>query len=111
MNNRNYDDYLDRSDDLIARVRKAKEAAQRKMEEFGDPSEYEITTFRGHGPNKASSESAQDSAEPQPIFRFLTPETNPQKKSPRNSVKNERTDVGPEFTTPNGTAATRDEED
>jgi hypothetical protein len=47
MKHSRYDDYLDHSDDLVARVRRAREAAQRKMEEFGDPSEYEITIIRG----------------------------------------------------------------
>lgn len=45
-----YDDddrYFDRNFDLVARVRAAKEAAQRKMEEFGDPSEYDVTYIYG----------------------------------------------------------------
>ena len=41
------DRYFDRSIDHVARVRAAKEAAQRKMEEFGDISEYDITIIRG----------------------------------------------------------------
>ncbi len=41
------EEYLDRSTDLVARVRAAKEAAQRQMESFGDPSEYEVTLIRG----------------------------------------------------------------
>jgi hypothetical protein len=39
--------YMDRSIDLVARVRAAKEAAQREMESFGDPSEYEVTMIYG----------------------------------------------------------------
>jgi hypothetical protein len=39
--------YLERSLDLVARVRTAKEAAQRKMDEFGDPSEYEVSIIQG----------------------------------------------------------------
>jgi hypothetical protein len=31
----------------VARVRAAKEAAQRRMEEFGDVSEYDITILHG----------------------------------------------------------------
>ncbi|HEX9219103.1 MAG TPA: hypothetical protein VF858_01315 [Gemmatimonadaceae bacterium] len=34
-------------DDLVARVRAAKEAAQREMESFGDVSEYEIRKIYG----------------------------------------------------------------
>lgn len=39
--------YLDRSFDLVARVRAAREAAQREMEAFGDVSEYEIRKIYG----------------------------------------------------------------
>ncbi len=39
--------YMDRSFDMVARVRAAKEAARREMESFGDVSEYEITTLQG----------------------------------------------------------------
>jgi hypothetical protein len=42
------EDYIDRSTDLVARVRAAREAAQREMESFGDPSEYDVTIIRGH---------------------------------------------------------------
>jgi hypothetical protein len=41
------EEYMDRSVDLVARVRAAKEAAQREMESFGDPSEYEVTMIYG----------------------------------------------------------------
>ena len=41
------EDYMDRSADLVARVRAAKAAAQREMESFGDPSEYDITIIHG----------------------------------------------------------------
>lgn len=41
------DRYMDRSDDLVARVRAAREAAQRRMDAFGDVSEYEVRVIRG----------------------------------------------------------------
>lgn len=41
------EEYMDRSNDHVARVRAAKEAAQREMECFGDVSEYDITTIQG----------------------------------------------------------------
>ena len=41
------EDYMDRSTDLVARVRSAREAAQREMESFGHPSEYEVTIIHG----------------------------------------------------------------
>jgi hypothetical protein len=39
--------HMDRSGDHVARVRAAKEAAQREMESFGDVSEYDITILQG----------------------------------------------------------------
>ena len=41
------DKFLDRTPDMVARIRAAKEAARREMESFGDISEYEITTLQG----------------------------------------------------------------
>lgn len=41
------ENYMDRSGDHVARVREAKEAAQREMESFGDVCEYDITIIRG----------------------------------------------------------------
>lgn len=41
------DQYMNGSPDLVARVRQAKEAAQREMESFGDVSEYEVTVLQG----------------------------------------------------------------
>ena len=39
--------YMDRSFDLVARVRAAKEAARRAMESFGDVSEYDVSILHG----------------------------------------------------------------
>jgi hypothetical protein len=38
---------MDRSIDHVARVRAAREAAQRAMESFGDVSEYDVTILHG----------------------------------------------------------------
>jgi hypothetical protein len=64
MKHSQHDDYLDHSDDLVARVRRAKEAAQRKMEEFGDPSEYEIIIIRGHGPKESPTTTIEEVTQP-----------------------------------------------
>jgi hypothetical protein len=40
-------EFMDRSLDLVARVRAAREAAQREMESFGDASEYDVTIIFG----------------------------------------------------------------
>jgi hypothetical protein len=57
------EEYMNRSIDHVARVRAAKEAAQREMESFGDVSEYDITTIHGQlkeEPAAAPSQSALD---------------------------------------------------
>lgn len=41
------ENYMDYSSDHIARIRAAKEAAQREMESFGDVSEYDVVTLQG----------------------------------------------------------------
>ncbi len=45
--NEDDDRYVDRSGDLVARVRAAREAAQRRMDAFGNVSEYEVRVVRG----------------------------------------------------------------
>jgi hypothetical protein len=40
-------EYMDFSSDHVARVRAAKEAAQREMESFGDVSEYDVIILQG----------------------------------------------------------------
>jgi hypothetical protein len=64
---------MDRSIDHVARVRAAKEAAQREMESFGDVSEYDITIIQGQlkeepatGPSQNTLDFKQDAPdEPQ----------------------------------------------
>jgi hypothetical protein len=56
-----HEEYMDRSNDHVARVRAAKEAAQREMESFGDVSEYDITIIQGQlkeEPTSAPSQTA-----------------------------------------------------
>jgi len=60
-----HEQYFDHSLDHVARVRAAKEAAQRKMEEFGDVSEYDITILQGQL-KEESSESTQPSLDFEP---------------------------------------------
>lgn len=52
--------YFDRSFDMVARVRVAKDAAQRRIEEFGDVSEYDITIIQGQ--KKQNDQSANEKA-------------------------------------------------
>lgn len=50
--------YFDHSSDMVARVRAAREAAQLAMEEFGDPSEYEVRIIHGQKRETPESEIA-----------------------------------------------------
>lgn len=56
--------------DHVARMRAAREAAQREMESFGDVSEYDITIIHGRlkeapaGPPQASLEFPTEAAAP-----------------------------------------------
>jgi len=66
-----YEQFVDRSIDLVARVRAAKEVAQRKMEEFGDPSEYEITKIYGQKKDQEQNEPSLSSEGSQSAFEFI----------------------------------------
>jgi hypothetical protein len=56
-----HEEYMDRSFDHVARVRAAKEAAQREMESFGDVSEYDITILQGQLREKLADAPIQGS--------------------------------------------------
>ncbi len=43
-------DHYDDSSDLVERIRKLREAAERKMNAFGDPAEYDVRIIRGRKP-------------------------------------------------------------
>jgi hypothetical protein len=51
------ENHMDYSLDHVARVRAAKDAAQREMESFGDVSEYDITTIRGQLTENSTADS------------------------------------------------------
>lgn len=67
-----YEPYFDRSFDMVARVRAAKEAAQRKIEAFGDVSEYEVTTICGKKEESGSKSDQNRSDGRQSAFEFKT---------------------------------------
>lgn len=46
MNSRDSEHYED-SQDMIARIRKLREAAEKKMNAFGDPANYNVRIIRG----------------------------------------------------------------
>jgi hypothetical protein len=71
-----FEQYLDRSFDLVARVRAAKEAAQRKMEEFGDVSEYDVTIIYGQKKEPHPDDNAEGSEAHQSSFEFRAQDGN-----------------------------------
>ncbi len=52
-------DHYDDSQDMIERIRKLREAAERKMNAFGDPADYDVRIIRG----RKSAPVAQTQAE------------------------------------------------
>lgn len=46
MSNRDSEHFED-SQDMIARIRKLREAAEKKMNAFGDPADYDVRIVRG----------------------------------------------------------------
>jgi hypothetical protein len=53
------DQYMDRTQDHVARIRELREAAEQKMNAFGNPAEYETEILRGR---KAPAETRNDAA-------------------------------------------------
>jgi len=53
--------FMDFSGDHVARVRAAKAAAQREMESFGDPSEYDVVILQGQLKEEPSAAPSQGS--------------------------------------------------
>jgi hypothetical protein len=46
--------------DMIERIRKLKEAADRKMNAFGDPSEYDVRIIRGRKKKEQQRDSDEE---------------------------------------------------
>jgi len=40
-------EHFDDSQDMIARIRKLREAAEKRMNAFGDPADYDVRIIRG----------------------------------------------------------------
>jgi len=62
-------EYMDFSSDHVARIRATKAAAQREMESFGDPSEYDVTVLQGQ-----LKENAAVPSQPPLNFQDNTPD-------------------------------------
>jgi hypothetical protein len=59
----NEDQYMERTPDLVARVRKMREAAEKEMNRFTRVADYDVRRVVGHGPKPApvSSETTLSS--------------------------------------------------
>jgi hypothetical protein len=59
----NEDQYLDRTPDLVAKVRRMREAAEKEMNRFTRVADYDVRRVVGHGPKPAlvSSETVSPS--------------------------------------------------
>ncbi|MFP5228354.1 MAG: hypothetical protein ACLGXA_12080 [Acidobacteriota bacterium] len=51
--------YEERTPDLIARIRKMREAAREQMDRFGDPAEYDVEMLRGRKTATVAPEGAK----------------------------------------------------
>jgi hypothetical protein len=49
----NEDQYMERTPDLVARVRKMREAAEKDMNRFTSVADYDVRRVVGHGPKPA----------------------------------------------------------
>ena len=57
------DQYDDRTPDLIERIRKMRDAAQREMDKFGNPADYDTRKIVGQKITGASPEHTAEGAE------------------------------------------------
>ena len=62
------DQYLDRTPDLVAKVRAMREAADREMDRFTCVADYDVRLVAGHGP-KASPVSVESAPPSPPVER------------------------------------------
>jgi hypothetical protein len=58
------DQYIDRTPDLVAKVRAMREVAQKEMNRFTRVSDYDVRRVVGHGPKPAPPVSAETVASP-----------------------------------------------
>jgi hypothetical protein len=61
----NEDQYMDRTPDLVAKIRKLREIAEKEMNRFTNVADYDVLRVVGHGP-KAAPVSSETST-PSPV--------------------------------------------
>ena len=60
----NEDQYIERTPDLVAKVRKMREAAEKEMNRFTRVADYDVRRVVGHGPKPAPVSSETVAASP-----------------------------------------------
>lgn len=60
----NEDQYLDRTPDLVAKVRKIREAAEKEMNRFTRVADYDVRRVIGYGPKRAPASNEIVPAKP-----------------------------------------------
>jgi hypothetical protein len=55
-------EHFDDSQDMIARIRKLRQAAEKKMNAFGDPADYDVRIIRGRK-SELEAQTAEGSSE------------------------------------------------
>jgi hypothetical protein len=84
--NRDRERYYDDSDDLAARVRRARAAFQRELEAFGDVSEYEVRFIQGQRTDIVYGEKKnEEAASTAPEASKIAPQESSQKETRANT--------------------------
>jgi hypothetical protein len=83
--------YYDDSDDLAARVRRARAAFQREIDAFGDPSEYEIRKIYGQRTDIKYDEEPSAAAASAAPEDSKTASEKPSPKGPRDNADRQTT--------------------
>jgi hypothetical protein len=67
------EEFFDRTADMVMRVRAAKESAQRKIEAFGDISEYEVSAIQGQKKTRIEGDEVNQSPDSQGLAAIEGP--------------------------------------
>ncbi len=93
--NRDRERYYDDSDDLAARVRRARAAFQRELEAFGDVSEYEVRKIYGQRTDIVyGEEKSEAAASAAPDASETAPQESSQKDTRENTVRQTTLEFG-----------------
>ncbi|MGA2965566.1 MAG: hypothetical protein ABSD64_05090 [Terriglobales bacterium] len=87
--------YYDDSDDLAARVRRARAAFQRELEAFGDVSEYEVRFIHGQRTDIVYGEKKnEEAAAAAPETAEIAPQSSSQKETRANADRQTTLEFG-----------------